>query len=313
MLAVALLMASVDQTIVATALPQVQRDLGAEANAAGWIITAYTLGLVLMLPVAGTLGDRYGRKSVFLVAAAVFTAASLACGLVHDLEVLVVLRFVQAIGGGALMPSATGIVVATFGEERDKALGAFSSVFPIGGIVGPLLGGVIVHWLSWRWIFLVNIPLGIGLIVAGAVFVPRIEERRDDDRFDLLGIAMLMGALLAFMMGVSLMSGVDDRPFGLAVLVLSACATCAFFRHTRLRSSFLPRELLVGSRFAVMNVINFLYGSVALGLGVLIPHYAHNRFGMGSLEGGSLMTLRAVGAVIAAIVAIVLLRRFGYR
>ena len=138
----ALFMASVDQTIVATALPAIQRELNAPINWTSWTITIYALGQVMAMPLAGRVSDQYGRKKVFLWAAVVFTTASLLCGLVGNIYLLVVLRGIQAIGGGAFMPSATGIVSDHFGRDRDRALGMFASIFPIGGIVGPILGGI---------------------------------------------------------------------------------------------------------------------------------------------------------------------------
>src|SRR3979411_611299 len=139
----ALFMSSVDQTIVATALPAIQHDLHSQINWSGWTITIYALGLVLTMPVAGKISDLFGRKKVFLTSAVVFTVASLACGFSANLFMLVALRAVQEIGGGAFMPSATGIVSDHFGRDRDRALGMFTSILRIGGVVrGVLRGGV---------------------------------------------------------------------------------------------------------------------------------------------------------------------------
>ena len=126
------------------------------------------------------------RKKIFLGAAVLFTTASLACGFANSIDMLIVLRGLQSIGGGAFMPTATGIVSQQFGRERDRAVGLFSSVFPLGGIIGPVLGGLFVTYWSWRGIFLVNVPLGIILISAGAVFIPASTWRRDQ-RLDVRG------------------------------------------------------------------------------------------------------------------------------
>ncbi|MBO0833741.1 MAG: MFS transporter, partial [Actinobacteria bacterium] len=130
-------MVSVDQTIVATALPSIQRDLHSQVNWSSWTITVYALGQVLVMPLAGKFGDQYGRKKIFLGAVVLFTVASLCCGLANNIYLLIVLRAIQALGGGAFMPSATGIIADRFGSGRDRALGLFSSIFPMGGIVGP--------------------------------------------------------------------------------------------------------------------------------------------------------------------------------
>src|SRR5258706_11943507 len=150
----ALLMASVDQAIVATALPSLQHDLHAQVNWSSWTITIYALGQIVVMPLAGKLGDQYGRKKVFLGAAVLFTTASLCCGFASNIYLLIVLRGVQAIGGGAFMPTATGGVSRQFGKERDRAGGLFSSVFPLGGVIGPGLGGGFVAYWSWRGLLL---------------------------------------------------------------------------------------------------------------------------------------------------------------
>ena len=120
----ALMMGSIDQTIVATALPRLQHDLHTTVNWSGWTITAYQLGAVLTLPVAGRIADLYGRKKVFMICVVLFTVSSLACGMSTSIYMLVPLRFVQALGGGAFMPSASGIVAENFGKDRDRAIGS---------------------------------------------------------------------------------------------------------------------------------------------------------------------------------------------
>jgi EmrB/QacA subfamily drug resistance transporter len=311
----ALLMASVDQTIVATALPSLEHDLHAPVNWSSWTITIYALGQILVMPLAGKLGDQYGRKKVFIAAAALFTTASLCCGFAGNMYLLIVLRAVQSVGGGAFMPTATGIVSQQFGAERDRAVGLFSSVFPLGGIIGPVLGGVFVTYWSWRGIFLVNVPLGIILITSGAVFIPASTWRRDQ-RLDVRGVALLGTTLLAAMFGVALLG--DGRsaadPVFLALESGAAVAGTAFARHTaRARAPFISAEYLVGRGFGVMNVINFLFGSAVLGFAALVPLYAQQRYGLPALAAGTLLTARAAGAITAAVLAVALLRRTGYR
>ena len=145
-------------------------------NWSSWTITVYALGQIMVMPLAGRISDQFGRRRVFIGAIALFTIASLCCGLADDIYVLVALRAVQAIGGGSFMPSATGIVSDQFGPDRDRAIGLFTSIFPIGGIVGPILGGVFVTYWSWRWIFLVNVPIGIVLLVLAAGLHPAHGE-----------------------------------------------------------------------------------------------------------------------------------------
>ena len=314
--AIALMMASVDQTIVATALPSIQRELHAQVNWSSWTITVYALGQVLMMPVAGKLGDQFGRKQVFLGAAVLFTSASLCCGLATNIYLLIVLRAIQALGGGAFMPSATGIVSEVFGDSRDRALGMFSSIFPIGGIIGPVLGGVFVTYWSWRGIFLVNIPIGIVLICLGAVIIPDIP-RRPDQHLDLRGVSLLGATLLSAMLGIGYLGGARSSPLSPYFIVpecVAIAAGVAFFRHSgRAASPFISLRFLTGRGFGVMNLLNFLYGCAVLGFAPLVPLYAQERYGLPALEAGTLLTARAVGMIATAGLAVIMLRRTGYR
>jgi EmrB/QacA subfamily drug resistance transporter len=312
----ALMMSSVDQTIVATALRAIQHDLRAQVNWSSWTITIYSLGQVLVMPLAGKLGDQYGRKKLFLGAAVLFTGASLCCGFSGDIYLLIVLRAVQAIGGGAFMPSATGIVSELFGNDRDRAVGLFSSIFPIGGIIGPVLGGLFVTYWSWRGIFLVNVPIGVLLLVLGAAFIPAIP-RRPDRHLDIRGVALLGSTLLAAMLGIAYLGGSNSQVGSPAFLVpelIAAAAGIAFVRHTaRAEEPFISLRFLTGRGFGVMNLLNFLYGSAVLGFAPLVPLYAENRYGLGALAAGTLLTARAVGMIAIAGLAVYLLRRTGYR
>jgi len=314
--AIALMMSSVDQTIVATALPAIQRDLSAQVNWSSWTITVYALGQVLVMPLAGKVGERYGRKRIFLGAAALFTTASLCCGLATNIYLLIVLRAIQAIGGGAFMPSATGIVTETFGENRDRAVGLFSSIFPIGGIIGPILGGVFVSYWSWRGIFLVNIPIGLVLLVLGVIFIPDIG-RRPDQHMDIRGIVLLGSMLLAAMLGIGYLGGAGSDPASWYLLVpegIAVVAGIAFVRHSaRATSPFISLRFLTGRGFGVMNLLNFLYGGAVLGFAPLVPLYAEERYGLTALAAGTLLTARAAGMIATAGLAVYVLRRTGYR
>jgi EmrB/QacA subfamily drug resistance transporter len=312
----ALLMSSVDQTIVATALPSIQRDLHAQINWSSWTITIYALGQILVMPLAGKVGDQYGRKQIFLGAAVLFTAASLCCGFANDIYLLIVLRAVQAVGGGAFMPSATGIVSEMFGNERDRAIGLFSSIFPIGGIVGPVLGGVFVTYWSWRGIFLVNVPVGIVLLVLGTMFIPELA-RRPDRHLDIRGVMLLGITLLSAMLGIAYLGDGHNSAASPAFIGPESAAVIAvivFVRHSaRAQSPFISVRFLTGKGFGVMNLLNFIYGSAVLGFAPLVPLYAQDRYGLRPLQAGTLLTARAVGMIATAGLAVYLLRRTGYR
>jgi EmrB/QacA subfamily drug resistance transporter len=313
---IALLMTSVDQTIVATALPSIQRDLNAQVNWSSWTITVYALGQVLIMPLAGKFGDQYGRKRIFLAAVVLFTVASLCCAMADNIYLLIALRAVQSVGGGFFMPSATGIVAEIFGKNRDRAVGLFSSIFPIGGIVGPVLGGLFVTYWSWRGIFFVNIPVGIVLLSLGAVFIPELARRREA-HLDIRGVVLLGGTLLPAMLGVGYLGSAGGDPLSGYFLLpecLAAVCAIAFVRHSaRARSPFISLRFLSGRGFGVMNVLNFLYGGAVLGFAPLVPLYAQDRYGLAPLAAGTLLTARAIGMIATAGLAVYLLRRTGYR
>jgi EmrB/QacA subfamily drug resistance transporter len=314
--AIALLMASIDQTIVATALNAIRGDLHAELNWSGWTITIYALGQIIVMPLAGRLGDQFGRKRVFLGAAVLFTVASLCCSLADNIYLLVVFRAFQAIGGGAFMPTATGIVAEQFGRERDRAIGMFTSIFPIGGILGPIIGGVIVTYWSWREIFIVNVPIGLLLIVLGSRFIPR-STPQPAGKVDTAGAALLALTILFGMYGISSLGGSGASPADplfIAAEVIALALGFLFVRHAnRSRSPFIPISLLRGRGFGAMNAINFLFGAAVLGFGALVPLYAESRYGIQPLQAGTLLTARAVGMICVAGLAVFALRRTGYR
>jgi EmrB/QacA subfamily drug resistance transporter len=314
--AMALFMASVDQTVVATALRAIQQDLGASIEWSGWTITIYSLGQVLVLPLAGKFADQFGRRRVFLIAAGLFTAASLCCGLVSNIALLVVLRAIQSIGGGAFLPSASGIVADHFGKNRDRALGMFTSIFPIGGIVGPILGGIFVTYWSWRGIFLVNVPIGAVLITLGLLFIPR-GRRSPGKSIDVYGLVLLGVLILGTMLGVTHLGNSNGTLLSPGFLIPETIAVIAlvlFVRHaSHGRAPFIPINLLRGRGFGVMNLINFLQGAAAIGFGALVPLYAESRYGIPTLQAGTLLTARAIGMICVAGLATFALRRTGYR
>ena len=316
--AIALFMASIDQTIVSTALGTLARDLHAAINWASWTITVYALGQIVAMPVAGALSDIYGRKRLFLGAVVLFTVASLCCGLSTNIYELVVLRALQALGGGAFMPSATGIVSDQFGADRDRAIGMFTSIFPIGAIAGPILGGVFVTYWSWRGIFLVNVPLGLVLLILGAIVIPGSDRKRTQ-RLDIVGAAELGAGLLGIMLAIGSLGSVRSLASERALLALlpllaGVASLAAFVRHcVRAEHPFIDVRLFRERSFATMNVINFFNGAAVIGFASLVPLYAEERFGLRALSAGTLLTVRAVGMLAVAALATFALRRTGYR
>src|SRR4051812_13253515 len=199
---VGIFMLLLDITIVNVALPDIQRDLGASLSDLQWVIDAYALTLAALLLTAGSLADLLGRRRLFAIGIAIFTAGSLLCGLATDPLFLSLARAFQGIGGAIMFATALALIAHAFrGADRGVAFGVFGAVTGIAVAVGPVLGGVITSGLSWRWIFLVNIPLGAA---AMAVTLLRIDESRDPAarRPDWVGFVTFSGALAALVYGL---------------------------------------------------------------------------------------------------------------
>lgn len=319
----ALFMSSLDQTVVATALHSIQHGLHTSVTWAGWTLTIYALGRVLMLPVAGKLSEQYGKRRIFLASVAVFTTASLCCGLVNNIYLLVALRAIQAAGGAAFTPAATGIVVDHFGSARDRAVGLFGSIFPIGAAIGPIVGGLFVAYWSWRGIFLINVPIGAALIPLGLRYIPADHvsagERTGNRsrRLDVTGMLLLGSGVVSGMLAITHLAEPNARLSSWSFVVPTLCSvllvTC-FWRHIhRSVSPFLEPRLITGKGFGAVNVINVVYGGVVAGSIALVPLYATNRYGIDVLDSGTLLSAQAVAVIVMSGVAAFALRRTGYR
>jgi EmrB/QacA subfamily drug resistance transporter len=314
--AIGLFMSSIDSTIVATALPAIHRSLRATINWAGWTITIYSLGMVIVLPIAGKISDQFGRRRVFLYGVGLFTAASLLCGLSSDIYMLVGFRALQAIGGAALQPSAAGIVADHFGKDRDRAIGMFGTIASGGQVIGPVVGGLLVGYLSWRWIFFVNVPIGIVLV--GAIFklIPE-SQLTGRTRTDVRGLVLMGLFVLAANFGITSIGNRNTAVYDPIFLVPEAAALAAlylFIRHTkRSAEPFIPLRLLRARGFAVMNSLNLLWGVVGFGVASLAPLYAEDRYHLAALNAGTLLAARGVGAIVIGAAAAMALRRTGYR
>jgi EmrB/QacA subfamily drug resistance transporter len=318
-IALSLLMMSVDSTIVATALRSLQEGLQTSINWAGWTITAYSFGSVLMLPVSGMLSERYGHSKVFLGSVVAFTVASLCCGLADNIYLLIGLRAVQAAGGAGFMPAATAIVVNHFGDERDRAVSLFGSIFPIGAMIGPIFGGLFVSYWTWRGIFFVNVPIGVAVTVLAWRYVPRDRPVAGGTlpSMDAAGIALLGSGLLAGMFAVSYLGERNAHLWSPAFVVPLATAIVVlwmFFRHVdHSARPFIPPRLIHGPGFGPVNLVNGLYGGVTYGVVALIPLYATNRYGINALDSGTLLIAQGVASIVITISAAMALRRTGHR
>lgn len=311
----ALMMMSVDMTIVATVLHTIETDLGAPLSWTSWTITVYALGQIVTMPIAGRLGDVLGRRRVFLAAVVVFVIASAGCALSQNVVMLIGFRLMQSIGGGAFMPTAAGIIAERFGPDRDRAIGLFTTILPIGGLLGPVIGGVIVAHASWRAVFVVNLPVGVVVLIAATVLIPRDSAPSQRQRIDVVGASLFAIGLLSVMTAISSLAARewhDPLPLGGFVLAVGAFTAMVLWSQ-RAPAPFLPLRLLYGHGFAAVNVINFLYGTVIFGMTALVPIYVQERYGFSALNSGLVLAARAVGMIALAGLAVMALRRTGYR
>ncbi len=312
-----LLMASIDATIVSIAIPSFITSFDTSLSWVGWTLTAYQLVQVIVMPVAGKLSDSLGRKRVFLFCVGCFTVGSLLCGLAPSIGLLIMFRVLEAVGAGGLMPSAVGIISDQFGEKRNQAIGLFTTIIPLGGILGPNIGGwVLEHW-SWREIFFVNLPFGIILLVGTYVLLKEKHEKRPVQHIDVPGLALLAGGLVAIMYAMTRAgteTGMWRSPLFWGLLALGIAFLVAFVRYeSRAREPIVDMALLFHGPFLPANLYNFIFGACAFGFFSFVPYFMFVQYQMGPEQIGRVLTPRALAMIGMAIVASMFLLRRTYR
>lgn len=312
----AMLTSSMQFSMVSVGLPDVIDGLDAPLRWVGWIITIYTLAQAVSMPIAGKLSDELGRRTVFAGGLGLFSVASVACALAPNIYVLIAARAVQGVAGGSLMPSAYGIIGDAFAHDRARALGLISSIFPIGSVVGPNVGGLIVDNFGWRWTFGMNGPIGAAVVVA-ILLVMRGSDRRERTSIDYIGAALLAMAVGGIVFSLTELSRSEADPSMLivAISLIAAVIGGALFvrREMRYHSPVVDMALLRRKEFAYMNLLNFFYGVSVFGLFSFIPLYAESAYGMSAGESGALLTPRAIAMIGTSALAAWLLPRTGYR
>ena len=313
---VALCMNSINSSIVSTALPRIGASLHSSINWTAWVLTIYQLGQVIAAPIAGRISDMFGRKRVFLICTSIFTMSSFACGLSSSIYMLLPLRLLQALGGGAILASTTGVISDFYGPDRDRAIGMFTSITPIGQIIGPIFGGVIAQYWTWRGIFWVNVPIGVVLVALTLKFIPRSTPRASS-AFDYRGVALLVPLILSGMLSITMLGEKGMTvlsPLVIVPAVLAVIIGWRFLHHSRVtKNPFIPLYLLRGRGFATMNGINLFYGMMALGFTAMVPLYAENRYHLSLSHAGTVLAGRGAGTIVIAAAAALTLRRTGYR
>ncbi len=312
--AMAFFMQALDATILNTALPAIAQSLNRSPLAMQSAIISYTLTVAMLIPVSGWLADRFGTRRVFMLAVTLFTLGSLACALSSSLGELVVFRVIQGIGGAMMMPVARLALLRAY--PRSELLPVLNFVtMPglVGPILGPVLGGVLVTWASWHWIFLINIPIGIAGLFYARKFMPNFATPRR--KFDMGGFFLFGLSLVLFSSGMELFGEkVVATWLAISIIFSGIVLFLLYIRHARRH----PTPLISLSLFNTRTFSVGIAGNIASRLGTgcvpfLMPLMLQVGFGYPALIAGCMMAPTAVGSILAKSGVTQLLRRLGYR
>jgi len=266
-------MAFLDSTVVNVALPAIGKNLSATLGGLQWTVSGYTLSLAGLILLGGSLGDRMGRRKVFLIGVVWFALASALCGLAPSIGVLIGARVLQGIGGALLTPGSLAIIQASFAPgDRSRAVGAWSGLGGVAGAIGPLLGGWLVQAGGWRWVFFLNLPLAVAVLAVTIRHVPETRDTTATGKFDIAGAALAALALAGITYALIEAPAAGGRPLVLIIIAaLGVAAAVAFVLVERRRTrrpagvpAMLPLDVFASRQFTAVNIVTFL---VYAGLG----------------------------------------------
>ncbi|MFI5283170.1 MAG: MDR family MFS transporter [Candidatus Dormibacterales bacterium] len=307
----ALLLAALDQTIVGTALPRIVADLNGLDRLA-WVTTAYLVTSTTMTPIAGKLGDLFGRKPFLLVGMIGFVAASALCGLSQDMTQLIVARGIQGIFGGVLFATVFTIIGDLFPpEQRGRAQGLFGAVFGLSSVVGPTAGGFITdHW-SWRWVFEVNIPVGIIAVAVVTAGLPYVKSKASWRDIDFWGAATLAAGVVPLLIALTITrdhAWTSPEVMGLLALATVMLATFVYV-ESRVEHPIVPLQLFKNPTFTVSMVVGFLTAFGMFGSILFTPLVFQGVLGISATNSGALITPMMFGLLGASTATGFVMRR----
>ncbi|KRF00780.1 multidrug transporter [Nocardioides sp. Soil777] len=310
------IMSILDITVVSVALETFQREFDATAAEVAWTMTGYTLALASVIPLTGWAADRFGTKRLYLLAVLLFTAGSVLCAAATSLEMLVLFRVLQGLGGGMLMPLGMTILTRAAGPERvGRVMAVLGIPMLLGPIFGPIIGGALIDSASWHWIFLINLPIGIAAIAYAWVVLPK-DEVEPSETFDWLGMLLLSPGLALFLYGVSSIPehGTAAASEVWAPMVLGLALIVAFVPWALNRRNLHPLvelRLFKNRNMTVAVIAMMLFAIAFFGASLLFPLYFIQVRGEDALGAGLLLAPQGIGAMITMPIAGILADRIG--
>jgi EmrB/QacA subfamily drug resistance transporter len=299
-----MLLAALDQTIVATALPTIVSDLGG-GNHLSWVVTSYLLAETIMTALIGKFGDLYGRKKMFLISVVLFMIGSFFAGWADSMTWLIASRAIQGLGAGGLLVTATAVIADVVPlSERGKYQGALGSVFGVSTVVGPLLGGLFVDHLSWRWAFYINLPIGVIVLLVAVFALPTVRSAVGV-KIDYLGILLI--ALAASGLTLVTSWGGTEYPWGsptIIIMAIGSVVALVLFVVVEIRAEepMLPMRLFRSPVFTVSSILSFIVGFAMLGGVTYLPTYLQYVQGESATGSGLRMLPLVCGLLLAAMV-----------
>jgi EmrB/QacA subfamily drug resistance transporter len=313
----AFFMTILDVAIVNVAIPSIQRDLNVAETTVQWVLTAYAITFGGFLLLGGRMADLLGRRRIFIVGLVIFTLASLVCGLANSAGVLIGARAVQGLGAAIISPAALSIVTTTFeeGAERNKALGIWGALGGSGAAAGVLFGGILVKYLGWEWIFWVNVPVGVIVLLLTLRFVPESRADLGHREFDAAGAFTITASLALVVYAVSKAPDVGWLTARTIVLLVVAglLALASIAIEMRSKAPLVPLRIFRIRSLLAANIVGFLLGAVIFANFFVLTLYVQEVLGWSALETGVTFLATAGTTVIWAGVAQALTTRFGPR
>jgi EmrB/QacA subfamily drug resistance transporter len=310
----AMFMEGLDGTILATGLPSMSRDLGVPATVMSISLTSYLISLAIFIPASGRIADRYGARNIFRAAILLFTAGSIFCAQAPDLTLLVLARFLQGIGGAMMVPVGRLVLIRTV--EKRHMIAAMSWVLVpalVGPILGPPVGGFIVTYFNWRWIFYINIPIGLLGIALATIFLPDTDGETAQP-FDLMGMALSGLCLGPLLFGFEMASHPGAFGFALGLLAFGTAAGMVYLAHAkRTPEPILDPRLMQVPTFRISMIAGSLTRITQGAHPFLLPLMLQLGFGFTALQSGLMTLATALGSFFMKAVAPRVLRRYGFR